>query len=153
MNNLTIGGMDPRPGALCVLRNHRGRNGSAADERRCSGVHTHMTNSLNTPAEALSMRTRCECAITGCGGEVEAQADIAEEMGWCVKSKFSLTHWQTGARGALGLQGEEGAPVKLRSCGDGTPRDLPGKCNVRLRKGERIRVESPGAGGWGKRDM
>jgi N-methylhydantoinase B/oxoprolinase/acetone carboxylase alpha subunit len=32
---------------------------------------------------------------------------------------------------------------------DGSVHELPGKFNVRLQAGERIRLESPGAGGWG----
>ena len=75
-NNLTIGGMDSADrGALCVLRNHRGRNGSAADERRrLRRAHTHMTNSLNTPAEALEyaypLRVRHYGLRRGSGGAV-----------------------------------------------------------------------------------
>jgi N-methylhydantoinase B len=58
-------------------------------------------------------------------------------------------------RGPWSLQGgEDGAPGKAAVVGeDGTRRDLPGKFNVRLKKGERIRIESPGAGGWGKKDL
>jgi N-methylhydantoinase B len=53
--------------------------------------------------------------------------------------------------GPYGLSGgSNGAPGRteiLRA--DGTTELLPGKCNVRLRKGERVRILSPGGGGWG----
>ena len=46
-------------------------------------------------------------------------------------------------------------PTALRaarsSCGsDGSEEDIPGKTSVRLRSGERVRIESPGGGGWGQ---
>ena len=54
-------------------------------------------------------------------------------------------------RGPWGLSGgREGVPGKtciLRR--DGTVEVLPGKFNIRLSKGDRIRVETPGGGGWG----
>jgi len=55
-------------------------------------------------------------------------------------------------RGPYGLSGgKPGAPgtaALVRQ--DGSAEKLPGKFNVRLRKGERIRIESPGGGGWGE---
>ena len=57
-------------------------------------------------------------------------------------------------RGPWGLSGgKDGAPGKafvVRQ--NGSIEELPGKFNVRLHKGERIRIESPGGGGWGKQN-
>ena len=73
MSNLTIGGIDPRTGAaLHLLRDHRRRHGRAARRDGISGVQTHMTNSLNTPVEALEFaypfRVRRYAYRAGSGG-------------------------------------------------------------------------------------
>ena len=54
MNNLTIGGMDPRTGEpFAYYETIAGAMGARPTKDGVSGVHTHMTNSLNTPVEAL----------------------------------------------------------------------------------------------------
>src|ERR1700738_3140596 len=54
MNNLTIGGVDPRNGQpFAYYETIAGGMGARPVKPGVSGVHTHMTNSLNTPAEAL----------------------------------------------------------------------------------------------------
>jgi N-methylhydantoinase B len=54
MNNLTIGGIDPRTGEpFAYYETVAGGMGARPGKDGVSGVHTHMTNSLNTPAEAL----------------------------------------------------------------------------------------------------
>src|SRR5262249_50350238 len=54
MNNLTIGGIDPRTGEpFAYYETIAGGMGARPTKEGVSGVHTHMTNSLNTPVEAL----------------------------------------------------------------------------------------------------
>ena len=54
MNNLTIGGIDPRTGeAYAYYETIAGGSGACPNADGVSGIHTHMTNSLNTPIEAL----------------------------------------------------------------------------------------------------
>ncbi|MGZ4877518.1 MAG: hydantoinase B/oxoprolinase family protein, partial [Candidatus Angelobacter sp.] len=55
------------------------------------------------------------------------------------------------SRGPYGLQGgADGAAGRTEVVHhDGTIETLPGKTSVRLKKGERVRIESPGGGGWG----
>src|SRR5438445_11646341 len=54
MNNLTIGGLDPRTGEpFAYYETIAGGMVARPSKPGVSGVHTHMTNSLNTPAEAL----------------------------------------------------------------------------------------------------
>ena len=58
MNNLTIGGMNDRNGPpvpFAYYETIAGGSGASATADGVSGVHTHMTNSLNTPAEALEL--------------------------------------------------------------------------------------------------
>jgi N-methylhydantoinase B len=133
MNNLTIGGIDPRSGEpFAYYETIAGGMGARPTKAGVSGVHTHMTNSLNTPAEALEyaypLRVRQYSLRTRSGG--------------------------TGKhRGGNGIVREievlSDAEVTLLS-DRRTVAKLPGKSNTRLRKGERIRIETPGGGGWGK---
>src|ERR1700743_488536 len=157
MNNLTIGGTDERTGEpFAYYETIAGGMGARPDRAGVSGVHTHMTNSLNTPAEALeyayplrvtqySLRKGSGGAGKfrgGCGGvrEVELLAD----------SQVTLLA-DRRSRGPYGLNGgADGAAGRTEIVhSDGHRELLPGKTSVRLKKGERIRIESPGGGGWG----
>ena len=73
MNNLTIGGIDPRTGnPFTYYETIAGGMGARPTKPGVSGVHTHMTNSLNTPAEALEyaypLRVRQYSLRPGSGG-------------------------------------------------------------------------------------
>src|SRR5208337_4890420 len=73
MNNLTIGGIDPRTGnPFAYYETIAGGMGACPSKPGVSGVHTHMTNSLNTPAEALEyaypLRVRQYSLRPGSGG-------------------------------------------------------------------------------------
>ena len=158
MNNLTIGGMDPRTGEpFAYYETIAGGFGARPTKDGVSGVHTHMTNSLNTPADALEyaypLRVRQYGLRRESGGEGRYRGGdgVVREIEVLTDAEVTLLA-DRRSRGPWGLQGgEDGAPGKAAVVStDGTRRDLPGKFNVRLKKGERIRIESPGAGGWGK---
>ena len=48
---------------------------------------------------------------------------------------------------AGGGPGERGANYRQRV--EGAPEPLPGKCRLQVQAGDRVRVETPGGGGWG----
>jgi N-methylhydantoinase B len=157
MNNLTIGGVDPRTGEpFAYYETIAGGMGARPTKAGVSGVHTHMTNSLNTPGEALEyaypLRVRGYSLRPGSGGEGQHRGGdgIVREIEVLTDAEVTLLA-DRRKRGPYGLKGgKDGAPGKaevLRH--DGSVECLPGKCNVRLRKGERIRIETPGGGGWG----
>ena len=158
MNNLTIGGIDPRTGeSFAYYETIAGGMGARPSKSGVSGVHTHMTNSLNTPAEALEyaypLRVRQYSLRPDSGGEGKYRGGdgIIREIEALSDSEVTLLA-DRRERGPYGLAGgKEGTPGKaaiIRE--DGTSQALPGKFNVRLRKGERIRIETPGGGGWGE---
>ena len=158
MNNLTIGGMDPRTGEpFAYYETIAGGMGARPTKDGVSGVHTHMTNSLNTPAEALEyaypLRVRKYSLRPASGGEGKNRGGdgIVREIEVLIDCEVTLLA-ERRERGPYGLQGgNEGARGKAEVLRlDGSVERLPGKFSVRLRKGERIRVESPGGGGWGK---
>src|SRR5580765_8565015 len=161
MNNLTIGGIDPRTGEpFTYYETIAGGMGARPGKHGVSGVHTHMTNSLNTPAEALEyaypLRVRQYGLRRGSGGGGRHRGGdgVVREIEVLTDVEVTLRA-DRRARGPWALQGgDDGSPGKAAVVStDGTCRDLPGKFNVLLKKGERIRIESPGAGGWGKKDL
>ncbi len=158
MNNLTIGGLDPRTGEpFAYYETIAGGMGARPGKPGVSGVHTHMTNSLNTPAEALEyaypLRVRRYSLRPNSGGEGQHRGGdgIVREIELLTDAEVTLLS-ERRTRGPWGLSGgKDGAPGKafvVRQ--NGSTQELPGKFNVRLRKGERIRIESPGGGGWGR---
>jgi N-methylhydantoinase B len=157
MNNLTIGGIDPRTGEpFAYYETIAGGMGARPTKPGISGVHTHMTNSLNTPAEALEyaypLRVRRYSLRVGSGGDGKYRGGdgIVREIEVLTDAEVTLLA-DRRTRGPYGLSGgRDGAPGKAEIIReDGSVERLPGKFNRRLRKGERIRIESPGGGGWG----
>jgi N-methylhydantoinase B len=160
MNNLTIGGIDPRSGEpFAYYETIAGGMGARPGKGGVSGVHTHMTNSLNTPAEALEyaypVRLRRYSLRPGSGGRGRHTGGdgIVREIEVLTDAQVTVLA-DRRSRGPYGLSGgSDGAPGKtviIRQ--NGSQEELPGKTSVRLRPGERVRVESPGGGGWGLPD-
>ena len=158
MNNLTIGGIDPRSGEpFAYYETIAGGMGARPTKDGVSGVHTHMTNSLNTPAEALEyaypVRLRRYSLRPGSGGRgAHTGGDgIVREIEVLTDAQVTLLA-DRRSRGPYGLAGgSAGAPgrtVIIRQ--DGSEEELGSKSSARMRSGERIRVETPGGGGWGK---
>jgi len=159
MNNLTIGGIDPRTNEpFAYYETIAGGMGGRPTKPGVSGVHTHMTNSLNTPAEALEyaypLRVRRYSLRPESGGQGTHRGGdgIVREIEVLTDAECTLLA-ERRQFGPYGLQGgEDGALGKASLVReDGSARALTGKFNVRLRKGERIQIESPGGGGWGRK--
>jgi N-methylhydantoinase B len=158
MNNSTIGGMDPRTHEpFAYYETIAGGMGARPTKSGVSGVHTHMTNSLNTPAEALEyaypLRVRKYSLRPDSGGTGKHHGGdgIVREIEVLTDAEVTLlserrTHGPYGLSG--GKDGLPGTASVIRK--DGSSQSLPGKFNIRIGKGERIRVETPGAGGWGE---
>jgi N-methylhydantoinase B len=158
MNNLTIGGMDYRSGVpFAYYETIAGGMGARPDRDGVSGVHTHMTNSLNTPAEALEyaypLRVTKYSLRKNSGGQGKFRGGdgIVREIELLEDADVTLLA-DRRSRGPYGLfGGADGAAGRtniVRTNGELSP--LPGKTSVSLKKGERIRIESSGGGGWGK---
>src|SRR5208282_2949547 len=122
-----------------------------------SGVHTHMTNSLNTPAEALEhsypFRVTKYALRHGSGGTGlhRGGEGIVREIELLTDATVTLLADRRRTR-PYGLNGgEAGAPGRTQIIRrDGSVEVLPSKASARLRRGDRIQVETPGGGGWGK---
>ncbi len=157
MNNLTISGVDPRTGEpFAYYETIAGGMGARPIKPGVSGVHTHMTNSLNTPVEALEyaypLRVQRYSLRPGSGGAGKHHGGdgIIREIEVLTDCEVTLlsdrrTHGPWGL--ASGKAGSPGRASIIRQ--GGLIEEMPGKFSTRLRKGERIRIESPGGGGWG----
>jgi N-methylhydantoinase B len=155
MNNLTIGGIDPRRGQgqeFSYYETVAGGMGARPSLDGMSGVHTHMTNSLNTPAEALEyaypLRVREYRLRRGSGGEGKQRGGdgVVREIETLVPARMSLL-CDRRKRAPYGLQnGKDGTAGVNRING----REVPAKGSHELKPGDRIRIESPGGGGWGQ---
>jgi len=163
MNNLTIGGMDLRSGdaragePFAYYETIAGGMGARPTKDGVSGVHTHMTNSFNTPAEALEyaypIRLLQYSLRSGSGGSgLHNGGDgIVREIEVLTDTQVTLLA-DRRTRGPYGLSGgADGSPGRtVITRRDGSAEAIPGKTSVRLRSGERVRIESPGGGGWGR---
>jgi N-methylhydantoinase B len=161
MNNLTIGGIDLRSRSgsgqpFAYYETIAGGMGARPTKSGVSGVHTHMTNSLNTPAEALEyaypIRLRQYSLRSNSGGKgLYAGGDgIVREIEVLTDSQVTLLA-DRRKRCPYGLagggDGARGRTLIVRL--DGSVEEIPGKTSLRLRSGERVRMETPGGGGWG----
>ncbi|MBC8030739.1 MAG: hydantoinase B/oxoprolinase family protein [Pyrinomonadaceae bacterium] len=169
MNNLTIGGIDSRPGdnarEFSYYETVAGGMGARPALDGMSAVHTHMTNSLNTPAEALEyaypLRVREYSIRRGSGGKGKRRGGdgVIREIESLVPARMSLLA-DRRKRGPYGLAGgEDGKPgsaaiiSKSARCGarrGGRKRTIASKGSWELAAGDRVRIETPGGGGFGK---
>jgi N-methylhydantoinase B len=157
MSNLTVGGFDRFRGRhFSYYETIAGGAGAAPGIPGASGIHTHMTNTLNTPIEALEayypMRITEYRIRRGSGGRGRARGGdgLVRELECLVDSSVSLlTERRTIAPYGLagGGDGANGANFLVRA---GRRKRLPGKTNASLNAGDRVRIETPGGGGWGR---
>jgi N-methylhydantoinase B len=158
MNNLTIGGIDPRDGQeFSYYETIAGGMGARPSLDGMSGVHTHMTNSLNTPAEALEyaypLRVREYRLRPGSGGRGKHRGGdgVVREIETLVPARMSLLADRRKRR-PYGLQGgEEGKAGIDVIITDGQIQKVVSKGSHELKKGDRVRIETPGGGGWGRK--
>jgi N-methylhydantoinase B len=157
MNNLTIGGTDPRTGReFAYYETIAGGMGARPGLEGVGGVHTHMTNSLNTPVEALEyaypLRVRAYRLRRGSGGAGRARGGdgIVREIETLVPARMSLLA-DRRARGPYGLDGgQDGEPGRDHLIRNARAHALDSKGSWELFAGDRVRIETPGGGGHGR---
>ncbi|MFL6352876.1 MAG: hydantoinase B/oxoprolinase family protein [Bryobacteraceae bacterium] len=159
MSNLTIGGIDPRTGeAYAYYETIAGGSGGGPNADGVSGIHTHMTNSLNTPIEALEyaypfrvLRYRYR-RNSGGNGKYRGGDGLMREIELLGPAQVTLLT-ERRAFSPYGLAGgASGAMGRNVIIERGAERELPGKCNIHVTAGTAVRIETPGGGGWGKPD-
>lgn len=156
MNNLSLGGWDPRrQRRFAWYETIAGGMGASARHPGQNAVHTHMTNSRNTPVEAFEheypLRIRQYRVRRGSGGPgLQPGGDgIVREFEFLAPADVTLLsdrrlHAPYGLAG-----GQPGAPGAATLVTGSTYRILPGKTTFRALPGHRLRIETPGGGGFG----
>jgi N-methylhydantoinase B/oxoprolinase/acetone carboxylase alpha subunit len=152
MNNLSFGGWDTlRNRVFAYYETIAGGMGASSRGPGRSATHTHMTNSWNTPVEAFEheypVRVRAYRTRTGSGGagQFNGGDGIVRELEFLEEADVTILS-DRRARGPWGLAGgESGAPGRNEV--SGTP--VPAKTRITIPRHGRLRIESPGGGGWG----
>jgi N-methylhydantoinase B/oxoprolinase/acetone carboxylase alpha subunit len=157
MNNVTLGGVDPRTGRRFAYYETLGggmggRNGLPG----LSGVHCHMSNTRNTPVEAIEhyLPVRiCRYGLrrgSGGAGRFPGGDGLVREYEAFTETEITVLSERRTERpwGVLGgSPGASGVNVVIRR--DGRVEPLGAKARVRLAAGDRLRIETPGGGGYG----
>lgn len=159
MNNLTVGGRDPdRDRSFAYYETIGGGTGAGPWGDGAPAIHSHMTNTLNTPVEALEfaypLRVNRYEIRRGSGGDGAGRGGdgIRREMELRVPARVTLLTDRRrfppyGLQG--GEPGETGRNLRRRRGGEDWE-ELPGKCSLEMDAGERLRIETPGGGGHGE---
>jgi len=156
MNNTTVGGPDPRTGKhFAYYETVGGGLGAAPQGPGLSGVHSHMSNSLNTPVEALEhaypFRVTHYGIRRGSGGEgLHRGGDgLRRDIQLLGPGQVTLLTERRvqGPRGAQG--GEDGAPGENILIRQNSEERLPAKVTFDAEAEDIVSVRSPGGGGWG----
>ena len=158
MNNVAFGGYDEsRARSFAYYETIGGGMGASSDSAGISGVHTHMTNSLNTPLEALEnylpIRINKYCLRRGSGGKGlhRGGEGIIREYEFFVPTQVTIISERQrfspyGIKG--GQDGKKGKNI-LFSKGKKIP--LKSKTNIKVQPGDILHVETPGGGGYGRK--
>ena len=157
MNNITIGGYDrARRRPYAYYETIAGGAGGGPQRDGRSAVHTHMTNTMNTPVEALPLsypftveRYEVREGTGGAGRHPGGDGVVREYLFHDHATVTLVTERRRFAAWGLagGDDGAVGRNTLLRA--DGTTGDLGSRAQVQLGPGDRLRVETPGGGGWG----
>ncbi len=154
MNNVALGSTaGPRP--FAYYETIAGGAGGGPSRAGASAVHTHMTNTMNTPIEALAayyplvVRRYAVRARSGGRGRHPGGAGVVREIEFLGDAEVTLL----GERRRVppyGLAGgKPGAPGRDWLMHGARRHRLPAKTTLRVRRGDRLRIETPGGGGFG----
>ncbi len=158
MNLIGVGGIDPRNGrSYTYIETIAGGQGGRPGGDGMDGVQCNMTNTMNTPVEALEisypLRVERYELREGSGGAGRHRGGHGVVRALTVVDHDARVSLQSDRRrfppyglcgGNNGTTGRNWMRDK-----DGKVRELPGKISLTLHAGETIAVETPGGGGWG----
>jgi N-methylhydantoinase B len=157
MNNISIGGIREDGTPWTFYETIGGGSGGRPVSDGVDGVHVNMTNTMNTPIEALEaylpLRFASYALRTDGGGPGRWRGGCGIERSWTLLSsratlsilaeRTKIPPW--GLKG--GLPGALGEYTLVRC--DGSAERLPSKCTIPLARGDRLVIRTPGGGGYG----
>ncbi len=156
MNNLLLGGINPQGVPFSYYETLGSGMGGGPELEGLSGLQTHMTNTLNTPIEALELsfpfrvhQYRLRTDSAGKGSQQGGQGLIREIEVLCQTELTLLT--ERRRHRPYGLAGGEPGQVGInQSLSSEQTQTLSAKYQQSLAAGERVRLQTPGGGGWGR---
>jgi N-methylhydantoinase B len=157
MNNTLLGGTDPRTSEpFTYYETLGGGCGAGPWGPGASGTHSHMTNTRNTPIEAFELAYPLRVVEyrlregSGGGGAHRGGEGLRRVLEVLTDDATASLLTERRRHRPWGLAGgEAGAAGRNLLVRDGATTELPGKVTVRLRRGDRLVVETPGGGGHG----
>jgi len=159
MNNITLGGADTRNNQnkqFAYYETMGGGMGARNGLPGLSGVHTHMSNTRNTPIEALEQSLPIRITTyalrknSGGAGQFSGGNGLIREFEMLAETTATVLT-ERRENPPYGAQGGEPGACGRNSLihADGSMEHLPGKVTLRLAPGDRLRIETPGGGGFG----
>ncbi|HEV2176209.1 MAG TPA: hydantoinase B/oxoprolinase family protein [Terriglobia bacterium] len=156
MNNLSFGGVNAQRQPFAYYETIAGGMGARPTADGLSGVHTHMTNSLNTPIEALEssypVRVRRYGLRRGSGGAGRFRGGdgLVREIEFLTSVRGSILSDRRCFQPYGLAGGRPGRTGRNRLELEGRAVNLPSKAAFNAPPGSILRIETPGGGGWGK---
>ena len=158
MSSVALGGKDAAGNPWTYYETIAGGSGAAPGGDGASGVQCHMTNTLNTPAEAIEMQyplrvRRFEIApATGGAGRQRGGDGVVRELEALLPCEGTLLTDRRTTRpyGLAGGDAGQAGTNGIRS--DGTSTSLAGKARFQLAQGDMLRIQTPGGGGFARSD-
>ncbi|MBC8171592.1 MAG: hydantoinase B/oxoprolinase family protein [Anaerolineae bacterium] len=155
MNNLTVGGI-VKGRQFVYYETIGGGHGAAPRGNGLSGRHSHMTNTLNTPVEALEYTMPLRVLAyglrddSGGAGKYRGGEGIRRVYEFVTTATATINS-ERRLRAPYGLQGgQPGAMGVNRLVRVDQSQILGGKCTLQVEPGDRLIIETPGGGGWGE---
>ncbi len=160
MSNFTFGGVNPRTGkAFAYYETIAGGMGARCGMDGVSAVQTHMTNTLNTPIEALErelpVMINSYSIKRGSGGKGEFNGgdSIIREYKFLSQATVSIIT-ERRKFSPYGVKGGEAAKMGRNSLIKQRKTSLlDSKSVITVDMGDIIRIQTPGGGGWGKNSL
>lgn len=161
MNNLAFGGAwrrpggEPAPAQFSYYETIAGGAGAGPHGDGCAAVHTHMTNTLNTPVEALEadlpVRVARYAVRLGSGGRGRHRGGdgIVREIEFLAPAQVTLLTERRHSRPPGAAGGAPGAPGRNEIRRGRRATALPAKVALAVEPGDMLRIATPGGGGWG----
>jgi N-methylhydantoinase B len=159
MNNVSIGGWDPfREKYFTYYETIGGGTGASCLDDGISAIHSHMTNTLNTPVEALEYAYPLQVVQygirphSGGSGAHQGGDGIVRVIKLLSHAQVTLLteRRRTSPYGLFGGKpGEKGKNILVH---DGKEKQLPGKGSFLGEKGDILSIFTPGGGGYGSKD-
>jgi N-methylhydantoinase B len=159
MNNVSIGGWDPfREKYFTYYETIGGGTGASLLEDGISAIHSHMTNTLNTPVEALEYAYPLQVVQygirlhSGGSGAHQGGDGIVRKIKLLSNAQVTLLteRRRTSPYGLFG--GEPGEKGKNILVHNGKEKQLPGKGSFLGENGDILSIFSPGGGGYGSKE-